>query len=212
MTKSLQVQVKKEHYYNEYDDLDRWISYWHQISNVKKFNPEKVLEIGPGNKTVTRYLKKHDIKVQTVDIDSALNPDVICDVRNLSNKLEEKSFDLILCSEVLEHIPWNDFETSLQEIAKISKEYVVISLPHRSFNFKISGKLLPFIEEKNLMLSLPIFRIKEYEFDGEHYWEVGYKGHSLKKIIQKMSKHFEIIETYRPYQNPYHRFFILKTY
>lgn len=39
-----------------YDTLERFISYYYQISLVKKVNPNKILEIGIENKTVSTYL------------------------------------------------------------------------------------------------------------------------------------------------------------
>ena len=33
-------------YYKEYDDRDRWISYWQQIESVLSVSPKYVLEIG----------------------------------------------------------------------------------------------------------------------------------------------------------------------
>ena len=48
-------------------------------------------------------------------------------------------------------------------------------------------------------------------FDGEHYWEIGKAGYPLNKIIKDIQKTgFKIEKTYRIFENPYHRFFILK--
>ena len=46
----MNLQVEPNHYFNEfYDSKERWISYWHQINEIIKLNPKKVLEIGIGN-------------------------------------------------------------------------------------------------------------------------------------------------------------------
>jgi hypothetical protein len=48
-------------------------------------------------------------------------------------------------------------------------------------------------------------------FNGEHYWEIGKAGYPLSKITKYIEKAvFKIIKTYRIFENPYHRFFILK--
>jgi len=48
-------------------------------------------------------------------------------------------------------------------------------------------------------------------FDGQHYWEIGKAGYSLNKIINEIQKTgFKVEKTYRIFENPYHRFFILK--
>jgi len=49
------------------------------------------------------------------------------------------------------------------------------------------------------------------KFNGEHYWEIGKAGYPLNRIINEIQRAgFKIEETYRIFENPYHRFFILK--
>ena len=48
-------------------------------------------------------------------------------------------------------------------------------------------------------------------YTGEHYWEIGKAGYPLQKVIGEMrNAGFKIEKTYRIFENPYHRFFILK--
>lgn len=208
MKEDFRVQIPTEQYFRNYDKETRWISYWHQISSVLKTRPEKVLEIGIGNKMVTDYLKRRGIVVVTVDIDKNLGPDYVCSVTEVSNHFESNSFDTVLCAEVLEHLPFNYFEESLSEISKITKHHAVLTLPHAGANFKIRIKV-PYFNEINLYLKIPLFW-EEHEFDGQHYWEIGKKHYSFSKIKRSISKYFEIETTYCPIGNPYHRFFILK--
>ncbi|MHA1380617.1 MAG: hypothetical protein ACTSRG_19795 [Candidatus Helarchaeota archaeon] len=50
-----------------------------------------------------------------------------------------------------------------------------------------------------------------HKFNGEHYWEIGKAGYPLSKIIKDIQKTgFEVEKTYRVFENPYHRFFILR--
>jgi len=199
-------QVPKEHYFQGYDTKERFISYWYQIDAVLKTKPKKVLEIGIGNKTVTNYLRTQGIEVTTVDIDENLDPDYVCSVTELSNCFEGKIFDTILCAEVLEHLPFEYFEISLKEMQKVTRNYVIISLPNfgtARFSFKI-----PRIKEKNILIKLPYS--KEHKFDGEHYWEIGKKGYPLSKILAIISQFFEIENNYLLPENPYHRFFVLR--
>jgi SAM-dependent methyltransferase len=42
----------------------------------------------------------------------------------------DKSFDLILCCEVLEHLPYQIYEKALKEIERVSKKYIIISVPN----------------------------------------------------------------------------------
>ncbi len=42
----------------------------------------------------------------------------------------DQSFDLVLCQEVLEHLPQQDYRLALEELARIAKRYVLITVPN----------------------------------------------------------------------------------
>ena len=47
-------------------------------------------------------------------------------------------------------------------------------------------------------------------FEEEHYWEIGKVSYPLNKITKDIEgAGFKIIKTYRIFENPYHRFFVL---
>jgi SAM-dependent methyltransferase len=64
---------------------------------------------------------------------------VVCDVRNLPFK--DNSIDLLLCSEVLEHV--HNYRKSLAELFRVTKKYLVISFPGHSYIYKIISKINP---------------------------------------------------------------------
>jgi len=204
---NFEIQVSKEHYFKEYTTKKRWICYWHQIDEVLKTKPKKILEIGIGNKTVSDYLKNQNIKITTVDIDKNLKPDYVCSVTDLSKYLKEKSFDTVLCAEVLEHLPFEYFEKSLKEIKRVTKNYAIISLPYVCINFRFSFKF-PLFKQKKIFIQMPLY--KKHEFDGEHYWEIGKKKYPLNKIKKIIQKYFLIEKNYLVWEHPYNMFFILK--
>ncbi|MDD4082331.1 MAG: class I SAM-dependent methyltransferase, partial [Sphaerochaetaceae bacterium] len=128
------VQVKKEHYSNKgYNDIFRFLSYQHQIESIISLNPKTILEIGIGNKLVSNQLKEMGYKVTTCDFDPKLKPDFVGDIRNLPFKKNE--FDIVVAFEVLEHLPFEDFEKALSEMKRVSKKNCIISLPYPCFNF-----------------------------------------------------------------------------
>ena len=62
-----------------------------------------------------------------------------------------------------------------------------------------------------ILISLPRFKKQIHKFDREHYWETGKKGYPLDRITNNIKeKGFNIERTYRIFEHPYHRFFILK--
>lgn len=127
------AQVEKTHYsLMKYVGPGRWNSYYYQIIEaVKKTDKsDSILVIGKGDGFVPWLLKEHFHRnVFTFDFDEKLVPDYLGDVRNISQSVDKK-FDVVICCEVLEHIPFEDFETSISEVAKITKKYVIFSLPN----------------------------------------------------------------------------------
>ena len=197
--------LKSRYKFLQYNGKSRWMSYWHQINEVLSLKPKNVLEIGIGNKTVANYLKSQGgVEVITFDKDEKLKPDVVGDV--LEIPFGNNSFDVILCAEVLEHLFFNDFENALYELKRVSKKYVVLSLPHFGHSITLSIKI-PLIKEKRLAIRIPHPIAHKL---GEHYWEVGKRGYSLSKIKKILKKYFKIKKDYIPFENQYHHFFILE--
>ncbi len=200
-------QVTKEHYLNNYDSKDRWLSYWYQIREVLGREPKNVLEVGPGNKTVTDALRKAGVEVTTADIAPDLNPDVIASVLELP--FAESLFDVVLCAEVLEHLPFDEFPRALAEIHRVSRSFAIISLPHAGFVFSLEWKA-PLLKKKQWIWKLPFFW-KTHIFNGEHYWELGKRGCSVRKIRQIIgASGFAIRDGGLHADDPAHYFFVLK--
>ncbi|MBU4347930.1 class I SAM-dependent methyltransferase [Patescibacteria group bacterium] len=208
MTKREQ-QVGREAYFSggSYDHFGRWASYFYQIKSVIKTNPNNILEIGIGNGIVSKYLKEQGFKLTTADFTEDLNPDIVTDVTDLS--FSDNDFDVILCCEVLEHLPFEESLRALREIRRVCGRYAIISIPdHRRVLFSIKVKL-PFIQEKSFILRAPSF--KKHVFDGQHYWEIGKIGFSLGKIKKAfVESGFEIEKDFTVPENPLVHFFVLK--
>lgn len=213
MSEGYNVQVGNKHYSKgTYNTLERFISYFYQIQSIEKLKVDSVLEIGVGGKIVANSLKEYGIAVTTCDFDSNVMPDIVADVRKLP--IEDKAFDISMACQVLEHIPFEDFELGLKELKRVARKYVVISLPYRSSYFELVIKF-PFIRKIfrkhffDLSFGIPL-KFKGFESSGQHYWEIGRNPYSLSKIRSILLNHFEIIEEFSPILNKYHRFFILK--
>ena len=212
----MKPQKNKEHYFkSKYNKLDRFISYFYQIDLISEFsgkNGEKILEIGKGNGFVSDYLKRSGFDVATFDFDENLDPDIVGDVREIN--LPENSFDVVTAFEILEHIPFNDVESVLEEISKITKRYVIISLPYRSTSFEFVLKF-PGIrsllnrEFISFFVRVPL-RFKGIESSGQHYWEIDAKNHPTGGIKRLFKRHFRLIKVIRPVLDNYRVFFVLE--
>jgi SAM-dependent methyltransferase len=203
-------QVPTNFYVKEYENVFRFISYFYQVDLARKLKPKNVLEIGIGNKTVSNYLKHHGIKVDSCDYDKNLHPNYVGDIRNIP--LEDNSYDLIMACQVLEHIPWKDLSKALNELKRVSRKYVIISLPYYSFGIEFVIKIPKIGKRKNylsFLIRIPLFFYNK-KLTGGHYWEIGRKGTPLRKVRARIKNKFTIIKELRPLLNSYHHFFILK--
>ncbi|MDR1985248.1 MAG: class I SAM-dependent methyltransferase [Prevotellaceae bacterium] len=204
---SRSVQVAASHYqFQEYVDNGRWNSYWHQITETLAFAPKTVLIVGVGDNIVGKMLAEQGVQVYTFDFDKELHPDFAGDVADIDDVLQDNYFDVIVCCQVLEHLPYDRFEDILQQL-RLHARNVIISLPYSGIKYKFEIKL-PVI--KTLKVNLYIHKFfRKYLFDGQHYWETGTKGYSKKRVTKSMKKFFTVKKRFIAPNNLYHLFFVL---
>ena len=199
-------QVKASFYgFEKYGDKEQFLSYYNQLKMIYKANPKLMLNIGVGAKIIEKLLPKSTVCVE-FDFDKELLPDVQGNIEYLPFK--DNTFDLVTCFEVLEHLSFNKFENLLHELARVSKNEVILSLPFANNKFRISI-FLPLIHNLSLQFLIPKF-YRKHKFDGMHYWEIGKMNYSMKKIVRIIKKVFEIEERYTLPDNTYYTFFHLK--
>ena len=205
----MNIPPKPDHYFNKnYDSKGRFCSYWHQINEIILLKPKEVLEVGIGNGFVSKYLKERGVNVTTLDIDKRLNPDAVGSV--LQIPFNDESFELVVCCETLEHLPYKHFSKALCEICRVSKSYVILSLPDLSRVCRF-GIYLPKIVKLNILIPLPRLKPLVRGFKGGHYWNIGTAGYPLQQIKKKIRKAgFKLERCYRVFEIPWHRFFLLK--
>lgn len=203
------TQVDKSLYFSSsYLSPERFSSYAYQLKEILLLKPRNVLEIGPGNGVLTYLLRKANIDVTTLDFDSSLNPDIVASVTDIP--LPDNSFDTVVCFQVLEHLPFYEFQKALKEIYRVAGEYAILSLPDstRAHRFEL---WIPKLGIFKRLIQFPRIKTIKHVFLGDHYWEIGKYGYPLQKIIGNIKNiGFEVEKTFRVYENPYHRFFILK--
>lgn len=203
-------QVEPSHYFNaKYECKEHFVAHWYQINEILRYhNKANILEIGVGNSFVSKYLKERKVNITTLDIDSNLKPDITASVTSLP--FTNRSFDIIACYEVLEHIPYQNFKEALSELRRVSKNIVILSLPDSRPYIRICFSSAHFgLRDK--VLSLPTILRKEFHFSGEHHWEIGFADYPLQRIEADIKAAGFITEkSYRVFEHPYHRFFLLR--
>ncbi|RJQ49311.1 MAG: class I SAM-dependent methyltransferase [Nitrospiraceae bacterium] len=189
-----------------YNTKDRWLSYWHQISEALEILPDSVLVVGKGSgvtENAIRQLSNGKTDVITLDINNAVCSDVVGDVVRLP--FRNDSFDVIVCCQVLEHIPFEQFPLILHEMHRVARRRIILSLPHKRKHIKIAYRL-PFLKERTFILKHPL-TVKRCT-SKQHRWEIG-RGVSRKQVLHYMSRLFSIEKEYLNEMNCEHRFFVL---
>jgi SAM-dependent methyltransferase len=194
--------------FKNYCSLERWSSYWHQLDEILKLKPASVLEVGIGDGVLCYYLKHNaGIKYTTMDVNKELAPDILGSIESIP--LSDGSYDLVCAFEVLEHLPFDRLSVVLAELSRVSKKYIVISLPHWGRHFSIDIRM-PLLKRIKGMMKFNLFPAK-HEFNGQHYWEVGKKNYPLSRVRDSIkAAKLELLSHYVAFESPYHHFFIMR--
>ncbi|MDD5438638.1 MAG: class I SAM-dependent methyltransferase [Candidatus Omnitrophica bacterium] len=132
--------------YDTKDWLDRFIhsspvthSDHERMQTILDFIPAGVktaLDVGFGGGYVFRALRdRKDLLCYGMDISFALArtmcdaPVCVADIRRIP--FRDRAFDLVLVSDVLEHIREEDFEESINELKRVADRYILINSPYR---------------------------------------------------------------------------------
>lgn len=101
---------------------------WRAISNLLDTDSETLLDIGC--KDLYFYDKLKDkYKITLADYSPGNNLIRKEDIQNLT--FADKAFDIVICQQVLEHIP--NPPKAISELKRITKKQLVISIPHEPF-------------------------------------------------------------------------------
>lgn len=205
------TQTTKERYKIHGFDPIRIESITEQLRQICYSGCHEVLEIGIAGGFLRHCFKLFpQISHTTLDIAEDLSPDYVGSVTNMP--FEDKKFDIVVCGEVLEHLPFAKFLTALKEIRRVTRHKAIISLPDKTRHFGIAVCLARwgwFMFEWN-----PTRRKYAREglgSTGQHYWEIGCKGTLAKDIVRNIKEAgFKIEKEYRLWRHAWHRFFILR--
>ncbi len=218
MTMRDESTLSRAHYFSpEYLKRERLYSYVEQIELIKKFteSTDTIIEIGKGNGFLYQFLREYlGYKVDCVDINPDLKPDIIDDIVAPQNLLENSS-DVVTCYEVVEHMPFEDSVRSIQNLCKIARKYCLVSVPDMRYFINLRGAVfgsLPVFFGK--ILSTGRLRNKNKTFGKDHYWEIGITVNNQKYdphfVKDNLFRGLNIISDYRCNLVPWHHYYVIK--
>jgi ubiquinone/menaquinone biosynthesis C-methylase UbiE len=206
-----QVEISPKAFdFKSYIHKKRWNSFYHQIDEVISAGPESVLEIGVGSgilKTIiSDYMK---MSYKSLDLNKNLSPDFVCSVTDI--QIDDNSFDVVCCFQVLEHLPFDSFEAALSEMLRVAKKTVIFSLPNaeRMIKFQITHLW------DGVLFKSPFFQNRRKISAKNHFWEINIKGFEIKHLLKKIrevghKKGYTLIKEFRDRDNTYHHFFVMQ--
>jgi SAM-dependent methyltransferase len=106
------------------------------LTNLIPIDVESILDVGCGGGIFINHLcsKKKFNRIVGVDRSNTalkyVNTEkIIADINLLP--FSNNEFDLVTCLEVIEHIPYYNFNKVLEELCRVSKKYILISVPNK---------------------------------------------------------------------------------
>jgi SAM-dependent methyltransferase len=126
-----------------YDDPRKWGRKYHGIDLTRARliaqavprNAKKILDLGAGDGLVFNMLKEagHDPVAFDISLNALKYVQSNKLVQGTASNLpfSSNSFDFVIVCEVLEHIPNVIFDSVLKEIKRVTKKYVLITVPYK---------------------------------------------------------------------------------
>jgi len=164
------------------------------LASKNEVQGKSILEVGSCNvngsfKAIFQELGPK--KYTGVDIVEGPNVDLVCDVKNIVKQFGKGSFDIVVCTEVIEHVEeWRIAITNMMEVLKIGG---IIYLTSRSRGFGIHGYPSDYwryeIEDiKTIFRKYDILVLHKDQFQDDHF---GFflKAVKINNSLPDLSRH-----------------------
>jgi phospholipid N-methyltransferase len=167
-------------YYNE----KRIVHQWMQVALLAGLPCRKILEVGPALGLVTSMLLNAGYDVDTLDMmpRAFRFPEVRHIERNLLALRPEEitGYDAIICCETLEHVPWRQVGDILTAFHGSGAPYLLVSVPYMGLQLTFDLYLNRYVQRQYFSFKKLLSRRNFVPGpEGDHQWEVGYKGYDL---------------------------------
>lgn len=106
------------------------------ISNLFPHNVESIVDVGCGNGVFVNFLVNGSRKYKRVcGVDRSITALGFVKSEKIQASIDklpfhDNEFDLVLCLEVIEHLPQNIYRQGLKELTRVSNKYIIVSVPN----------------------------------------------------------------------------------
>jgi predicted SAM-dependent methyltransferase len=168
----------------------------------EKLDKSKILEVGSGSYGITPYLKRKIIGVDTT-FDEPEYPLLEQKVGStIKLPFDENSFDVVILSDVLEHLPKEIRAQAVNEAIRVSRKKIIISGPFgkeaarqdkllAKYSVRKIGKMHPFFKD-HLKYGLPeTIEVRQWISKNPKVKKIWIAGHFLNlKSREKLMKFY----------------------
>lgn len=108
------------------------------LERTKEMHPDSILDVGAGEGFILEMFRKNNVAKKlegleymddAIDIGKKMHPKIIIKKGTIYElPYKANSFDVVLCSEVLEHL--EDPNKALSELKRVTKKYLILSVPN----------------------------------------------------------------------------------
>lgn len=149
------------------------------LGQMQQLKPKSVLDVGAGEGFTLQKLKDNHIgeKLEGIEyMDEAisfakkLHPGLTIkkgDIYKLPYK--DNSFDVVICSEVLEHL--DDPEKALMELRRVSKKYLLLSVPNE-----------PLFTIQRILRGKNVLKLGDHPEHIQHWSSTSFRNFVSKKL------------------------------
>lgn len=174
---------------NHWGRLENDVSFLKKVKLIKALIPddvETILDAGCGDGALTNLLVDSKYRILGLDrSQEALNHVNTDKIKGSINKIpfSDDAFDLVVCSQVLEHLPEEIYRESINELMRVSKKYLIIGVPYRErlmqnttkcFNcgvkYHLWGHVRNYKTIEQVSELFPKFRSVDHIFTSTYYW------------------------------------------
>ena len=91
-----------------------------------------VLDVGCGsgwitNRLLSRYSRVVGLDLSIVALQHVKSEKIVGTIESLP--FRDKSFDLVICSELLEHIPFQVYSKAVSKLERVVAKYIIVTVP-----------------------------------------------------------------------------------
>lgn len=93
-----------------------------------------LLDVGCGNGVFLNWLQSQDVKIELTGTDRSEAALAYVKTKKVQSDIvklpfDDANFDCVSCLEVIEHLPVNVYEKALKELVRVSRKYILVSVP-----------------------------------------------------------------------------------